>query len=98
MAIDPDTKLIPAWLVGTRDVDAAYAFMADLRSRLANQRVQITTDGHAPYIEAIGAEFGADVDYSMLVKSYGSPEREYEEVPQARKYSDRKSTRLNSSH
>ncbi len=43
---------------------------ADLGSRLAN-RVQITTDGHRPYIEAIEAEFGRDVDYAMLVKTYG---------------------------
>jgi IS1 family transposase len=70
-AIDPDTKLVPSWLVGTRDAADAKAFIADLGSRLAN-RVQITTDGHRPYIEAIEAEFGRDVDYAMLVKYYGS--------------------------
>jgi IS1 family transposase len=86
MAIDADTKLIPSWLVGTRDEYAARAFIADLGSRLAN-RVQITTDGHRPYIEAIEAEFGRDVDYAMLIKTYGSPAREAEEVHQARKYS-----------
>jgi IS1 family transposase len=83
-AIDPDTKLIPAWLVATRDEFAARQFIADLGSRLSN-RVQITTDGHRPYIAAIEAEFGRNVDYAMLVKTYG-PEGG-EEVPQARKYS-----------
>jgi hypothetical protein len=63
-AIDPDTKLVPSWLVGMRDVDDARAFIADLRSRLM-ARVQITTDGHQPYVPAIEAEFGQDVDYAM---------------------------------
>ncbi|MBA3688659.1 MAG: DDE-type integrase/transposase/recombinase [Chloroflexi bacterium] len=84
IAIDPDTKLIPAWLVGPRDEIAAHDFIADLGSRLAN-RVQITTDGHRPYLAAIEAEFGRDVDYAMLIKQYGSDG--LGEVPQARKYS-----------
>lgn len=86
MAIDAVTKLIPSWLVGPRDEESAHAFIADLGSRLSN-RVQITTDGWRPYIEAIEAEFGREVDYAQLIKQYGSAEREYEEVPQARKYS-----------
>jgi IS1 family transposase len=86
MAIDADTKLIPSWLVGPRDEESARAFIADLGSRLAN-RVQITTDGHKPYVEAIEAEFGRDVDYAQLIKSYGTSERDREEVSQARKYS-----------
>src|SRR5438445_5645027 len=49
VAIDPDTKLVPSWLVGRRDADDAMAFIADLAPRLRN-RVQITTDGHRPYI------------------------------------------------
>jgi IS1 family transposase len=73
-AIDADTKLIPSWFVGGRDSDAAMIFMDDLASRLAN-RVQLTSDGHRAYLEAVEGAFGADVDYAMLVKLYGaSPE------------------------
>ena len=70
-AICADTKLIPAWLVGGRDSEYAHAFVMDLRKRLKN-RVQPTTDGHKPYLEAVEEAFGADVDYAMLVKLYGS--------------------------
>src|SRR5687767_2939142 len=70
-AIDPETKLVPSWLVGMRDPADARAFIADLRSRLMAPRVQITTDGHQPYVEAIEAEFGQEVDYAMLIKQYG---------------------------
>jgi IS1 family transposase len=69
-AIDADTKLVPDWLVGLRNVDCAYEFANDLKGRLAN-RVQLTTDGHAMYLEAVEHAFGADVDYGMLVKLYG---------------------------
>lgn len=69
-AIDADTKLIPSWLVGDRDVETAMVFMDDLRSRLAN-RVQLTTDGHKPYLVAVYDAFGHDVDYAMLIKVYG---------------------------
>src|SRR5438105_11710359 len=69
-AIDADTKLIPSWFVGGRDSDAAIIFMDDLASRLAN-RVQLTSDGHKAYLEAVEGAFGADVDYAMLVKLYG---------------------------
>src|SRR5438874_2571715 len=69
-AIDADTKLIPSWFVGGRDTDAAIIFMDDLRSRLAN-RVQLTSDGHKAYLEAIEGAFGGDVDYAQLVKLYG---------------------------
>jgi IS1 family transposase len=69
-AIDADTKLVPAWFVGLRNADYAYAFANDLKGRLAN-RVQVTTDGHGMYLEAIEHAFGADVDYGMLVKLYG---------------------------
>jgi len=75
-ALDADTKLVPSWLVGLRDTDNAYEFINDLKSRLAN-RVQITTDGHRMYLEAVEQVFGADVDYAMLVKLYGQePEQE----------------------
>ena len=71
-AIDADTKLIPSWRVGSRDGEEAKAFIADLASRLAN-RVQLTSDGHRPYLEAVEESFGADIDYAMLIKHYGEP-------------------------
>ena len=72
--IDADTKLIVSWLVGGRDGEYAIAFMDDLRSRLAN-RVQLTTDGHKAYLQAVEGAFGGDVDYAVLHKVYGnSPE------------------------
>lgn len=70
VALDPDTKLVCTWLVGKRDGPDAQLFIADLAKRLRN-RVQITTDGHRPYIDAIERAFGRDVDYAMLVKEYG---------------------------
>jgi IS1 family transposase len=70
VAIDADTKLVPSWRVGDRSSETAIAFTDDLASRLAS-RVQITTDGHKAYLEAIEGSFGADVDYAMLVKIYG---------------------------
>ena len=73
-AIDADSKLIVSWLVGGRDGEYALAFMDDQRSRLAN-RVQLTSDGHKAYFEAVEGAFGGDIDYAMLVKLYGaSPE------------------------
>ena len=69
-AIDADTKLIPSWFVGGRDSDAAMIFMEDLAARLAN-RVQLTSDGHKAYLEAVEGTFGSDIDYAMLVKIYG---------------------------
>ena len=56
--------------VGDRSRATAIEFMGDLRSRLAN-RVQLTTDGHKAYLEAVEGAFGGDVDYAMLVKLYG---------------------------
>jgi IS1 family transposase len=70
LAIDADTKLVPSWRVGDRSRHTARDFVDDLASRLTT-RVQITTDGHRPYLEAIEGAFGADVDYAMLVKLYG---------------------------
>ena len=71
MAICADTKLVPCWLVGPRDGEYALEFIDDLRQRLAH-RVQLTTDGHKPYLEAVEEAFGDDIDYAMLVKLYGS--------------------------
>ena len=70
-AIDADSKLIVSWLVGSRDSDYAMAFMDDLAKRLAN-RVQLTTDGHKAYLDAVEGVFGGDIDYAMLVKLYGT--------------------------
>ena len=74
MAIDADTKLVPCWLVGPRDAVSAFHFMQDLSSRMAH-RIQLTTDGLTFYLPAIREAFGTDVDYAMLVKLYGEPER-----------------------
>jgi len=70
MGLDADSKLIISYAVGGRDADYANAFMQDVASRLAN-RVQMTTDGHKAYLEAVEGAFGADIDYAMLVKTYG---------------------------
>lgn len=70
-AIDADTKLIPCWHVGTRDANSAYAFIHDLASRLDN-RIQLTTDGHKAYLEAVEDAFGKDVDFAQLIKLYGN--------------------------
>lgn len=71
-AIDAETKLVPCWMVGKRNADDALMFIQDLESRLAN-RVQLTTDGHKAYLEAIDMAFGGEVDYAMLIKLYGNP-------------------------
>lgn len=74
--IDADTKLVPCWLVGTRGAEAAITFIKDLAGRLTN-RVQLTTDGHNIYLNAVDAAFERDIDYTMLIKRYGSaPEAE----------------------
>jgi IS1 family transposase len=70
-ALDPDTKLIPCWFVSSRDAGAANHFMHDLAGRLAH-RVQLTTDGHKPYLTAVEDAFGSEIDYAMLVKIYGA--------------------------
>lgn len=70
--LDADSKLICNWVVGGRDAEYALALMDDLRARL-NNRVQLTTDGHRAYLEAVEGAFGGDIDYAMLVKMYGEP-------------------------
>ena len=70
VAIDADTKLVPCWLVGGRDAGYATEFMQDLAGRLAS-RVQLTSDGHRAYLSAVEDAFGSDIDYAMLIKSYG---------------------------
>jgi len=69
-ALCPDTKLVPSWYIGNRDLVSAYKLMRDLKGRLKN-RVQLTTDGFRPYFQAVNSAFGDDVDYAMLVKIYG---------------------------
>lgn len=69
-AIDADTKLVPSWLVGLRNVDCALDFINDLKARLTN-RVQLTTDGHKMYLNAIEKAYGSEIDYAQLVKLYG---------------------------
>ena len=69
-AIDRDHKMILSFEVGDRSGATAIEFMDDLRARLAN-RVQLTTDGHKAYLEAVEGAFGGDVDYAMLIKLYG---------------------------
>jgi IS1 family transposase len=68
--IDADSKLIISWFIGSRDADAAWTFMHDLSNRLAN-RVQLTTDGHRAYLDAVIGAFGTGIDFAMLVKVYG---------------------------
>ncbi len=69
-AICTDTKVVPCWLVGERTTADAEAFIYDLSTRLAN-RVQLTTDGHKPYLEAVEGVFGGEIDYAQLIKLYG---------------------------
>ena len=69
-ALDADSKLIVSWLVGGRDAEYAREFMRDVAARLAN-RVQLTTDGHGAYLDAVEGAFGIDVDFAQLVKIYG---------------------------
>ena len=70
-AIDADSKVIIGHHVGTRDAGCAYEFMTDVAGRLAG-RVQLTTDGHRAYLEAVDMAFGGAVDYAMLIKLYGA--------------------------
>jgi IS1 family transposase len=83
-AIDADTKLCLSYLVGGRDAGWALDFMQDVANRVRG-RVQITTDGHAAYLEAVEGAFGLDVDFATLQKIYGAPGEE-----EARRYSPAK--------
>jgi IS1 family transposase len=82
VALDSDTKLVPTFHIGPRDLGTATTFMRDLAGRLRH-RVQLTTDGHDAYPAAVRAAFGNNVDYAQLVKQYGHdsdprrPERRY---------------------
>jgi len=82
VAIDPDTKLVPTFCLGPRDLGTATDLMCDLAKRLG-RRIQLTTDGLDVYPRAVAAAFGTNVDYAQLIKQYGSeadprrPERRY---------------------
>ncbi len=65
-ALCADTKFVPSWYIGRRDLQSAIIFMNDLASRLKD-RIQLTTDGHRAYLEAVENAFGGDIDYSQLV-------------------------------
>jgi IS1 family transposase len=70
-AMCADSKLIVTWAIGTRGAGTAFEFMHDLAGRLAH-RVQLTTDGHSVYLNAVESAFGSEIDYAMLVKLYGN--------------------------
>lgn len=71
VAIDAETKLVPAWYIGQRDAIAATEFIADVERRLSN-RVQLTSDGHKVYLNAVIDAFADEIDYAQLVKYYGN--------------------------
>jgi IS1 family transposase len=71
VALDADTKLVPSFRVGPRDLEEARLFMADVAKRMRN-RVQLTTDGHRPYLVAVERAFDGEVDYAQLIKLYGT--------------------------
>lgn len=73
VALCADSKLVPSWYIGNRNYEDARTFMDDVASRMAH-RIQITTDGHGAYIEAVEEAFGGNVDFSQLIKMYGKPE------------------------
>jgi len=70
IGLDSHSKLVASYHVGKRDFADASKFIHDLAGRLAN-RVQMTSDGHRPYLQAVEDAFGAESDYSMLIKLYG---------------------------
>jgi IS1 family transposase len=70
-ALCADTKLVPSWLVGERTFEDAHAFIADLRERVPN-RIQLTSDGHPAYPNAVGLVFRHDIDFAQLIKQYAT--------------------------
>jgi IS1 family transposase len=75
VAIDAQTKLVPSFLVGNRDLQSARLFIDDLAGRLTN-RIQLTTDGLRVYLDAVEGSFGCEIDYAMLSKLYASSQEE----------------------
>jgi len=81
-AIDADTKLVPSWLVGERTMADCYTFLSDLKSRLKNARIQLSTDGLGHYLRVVDGIWADNIDYAILHKLYGNekqdtPERKY---------------------
>jgi IS1 family transposase len=75
IAIDPETKLVPSYKVGKRNLLTAIDFMGDLSNRLTN-RVQLSADAFTPYVNAVQATLGADgVDFAQIVKTYSPTEK-----------------------
>jgi len=80
-ALCADSKLVPTWRIGSRDLETAKEFMQDLAGRMKN-RIQLTTDGHRVYLDAVDTAFGSEIDFSQLVKLYGNEfEREVRYSP-----------------
>jgi len=88
-----DTKIVPCWHVGNRGAAAAKSFMN--ACRLAN-RVQLTTDGHRVYVDAVENAFGGDIDYAMLVKIYGGDKNQEKRYSPAN-YKGAKKIKINGS-
>ena len=80
VAIDADTKLVPSFMVGNRDMQSARIFIDDLAGRLA-RRIQLTTDGLRVYLDAVEGSFGSEIDYAMLSKLYASSQEEVRYSP-----------------
>ncbi len=80
IAMDATTKLVPCFHVGRRDAFAASEFINDLASRLKT-RIQLTTDGHRAYLEAVEAAFGSEIDFAQLIKLYGTSQEEVRYSP-----------------
>jgi IS1 family transposase len=81
-AIDADTRLVPTWLVGERTMTDAYTFLSDLKMRLRNARIQLTTDGLGHYLRVVDGLWADNINFAMLHKIYGAdsghtPERTY---------------------
>ena len=68
VALCADSKLALSWFVGRRDAISAKYFMEDVAKRLKN-RIQLTTDGHRVYLDAVERAFGADIDFAQLIKT-----------------------------
>ncbi len=71
VALDADSKLIAAYLVGKRCSENTQAFMQDVWQRLGDHRVQLTTDAYIFYTKAVEQSFGGDADYAQLKKLFG---------------------------
>jgi len=73
VALEPETKLVPTYLIGKRNVQTTFQFIKNLKKKLnGNGRIQLTTDGFGAYINAIELVFGADIDYAQLIKVFAS--------------------------